>query len=77
MIKLGDFFTCINDFLPEGEKVEQLSIFPLPYENYYEIFVQTESKKRFRALATPTQTVSAFKEMELVQNEGVQYGKKC
>lgn len=63
MVKLYDMYQQLNDLLPEGQKADSLTVFPLPYDGYFEIFVETKSKKRYRALATMQQTISNFTEM--------------
>ena len=64
MVKLSDFYQQVNDLLPKSEIANAVSIFPLPYSGYYEVFVETKSKKRYRALATSEQTLSNFTEMD-------------
>ena len=53
--------------MPQGETVESLSVFPLPYKGSKEIFVECTSKKRFRLLATLTHVLSEFTEMDFPQ----------
>lgn len=65
MYILEEAFKQINILLPKDEKVESYSVLPLPYKGYYEVYVQTESKKRFRALVSPTQFLSELTEWEL------------
>ena len=62
MIVIADMFQQINDMLPKGEKVHSFSVIPLDYSGYYEIYVETGTKRRFRCLATGQKTLSNMTE---------------
>lgn len=65
MFKVNDIFVMANDLLPKDETAKSVSIYPLPYDNYYEVFVECLSGKKYRALANDTQTLSNFSEFKL------------
>lgn len=65
MFKVNDIFVMANDLLPKDEIAKSVSVYPLPYDNFYEVFVECESGKKFRALANHTQTLSNFSEFKL------------
>lgn len=62
MIVINDFFQQINDLLPKGEVVKSCSVIPLDYAGYYEIYAETQTKRRFRCLATGVKTISNMTE---------------
>lgn len=69
MIVIDDIFQQINDMLPKNETVKSFSVIPLEYDGYYEIYVETETKRRFRCLATRTKTLSNMTEWKLPFNQ--------
>lgn len=62
---IKEIFTSANDFLPEGEKAKSVSVYKLPYPDFNEVYVECESGKRFRALASSVRTISEFVEVKL------------
>lgn len=65
MIKLCDLFQEVNDLLPEGEKVNSLSVVPMPYEGYFELYVESKNKKRYRCMCTDRSTISPLIEFKM------------
>lgn len=62
---IKEIFTSANDFLPEGEEAKSVSVYKLPYRDFKEVYVECESGKRFRALASSVRTISEFVEVKL------------
>lgn len=72
MIGIAQIFSYFEVFLPEKSEVKAVSIYPLPYPGYFEVYVELKDGKRFRALADKDAIVSDFVEF----NVGVQNGVK-
>lgn len=71
-MNIQQIFNFFEVFLPEKSEVKAVSIYPLPYPGYFEIYVELKGGKRFRALAEKDEIVSDFVEF----NVGVQNGVK-
>lgn len=65
MFKIKDLFMQIDICLPDKEKCKSFSIYPLPYDGYFEVYVETASGKKFRALSDVNQKLSTFSEFKL------------
>lgn len=65
MITIGDTFQQINDVLPKDVVCKSFSVIPLPYNGYYEIYVEADNEKRYRCLATKDKTLSNFTEWSM------------
>mgnify|MGYP004654253453 FL=1 len=65
-------FNFFEVFLPEKSEVKSVSIYPLPYPGYFEVYVECKDGKRYRALADKDEIVSDFVEFDL----GVKNGSK-
>lgn len=69
MIDVKEIYQMCNDLLNlPDEKVRNITIYPLPYDGYFEIFVETDKQGRYRALATEDNTLSNFVKVEFPQN---------
>lgn len=64
-MSIYDVFCMVNSFLPEGVKAKSLSIYPLPYPGFHEVYVEGDNGKRYRALAGEESTLSDFIEFSL------------
>lgn len=71
-MNIQQIFNFFEVFLPEKSEVKAVSIYPLPYPGYFEIYVELKDGKRFRALAEKDEIASDFVEF----NVGVQNGVK-
>lgn len=74
MIVLTEWFQQVNDMLPEGVKAKTISVYPLPYKGYYELWVEGEDTKRYRGLCTEQALISDLAEFVLpqgMQQQGV------
>lgn len=65
MIKLRELFQQINDLLPEGKRCSSVSVVPMPYDGYYELYVETADKVRYRCMCTTESTVSPLVEFKM------------
>lgn len=72
MVSIAQIFSYLEVFLPEKSEVKAVSIYPLPYSGYFEVYAELKDGKRFRALAVKDKIVSDFVEF----NVGVQNGVK-
>lgn len=61
-----------DDFLP-GDKpeVKALSIYPLPYPGYLEVYLELKDGKRYRALVDKEDNMSEFVEFNVGGNNGI------
>lgn len=66
MINLGLVFKDLANALPATEEVVSFSVYPLPYDGYFEIYVECKSKKRYRALATKEKIKSNYTEWKMM-----------
>nr|QGT50724.1 hypothetical protein Elusimicrob1349_1940 [uncultured Elusimicrobia bacterium] len=64
MFNVSEFFQQANDLLPSDKKAKTVSCYPLPYDGYFEVFVETTDGARYRALANATNTLSNFVKLE-------------
>lgn len=64
-MNIEEIFQMVNDFLPNGVKAKAVSIYPLPYRDFYEVYVEVDGGKRFRALANKVKTISEFVELDV------------
>ena len=67
-----DIFGHFEGFLP-GDKpeIKALSIYPLPYPGYFEIYIELKDGKRYRALFDKLCKYSQFVEFDLGAKNGV------
>lgn len=72
MMGIAQIFGYFEVFLPEKSEVKSVSIYPLPYPGYFEVYVECKDGKRYRALADKDEIVSDFVEFDL----GVKNGSK-
>lgn len=70
-MNIQQIFNFIEVFLPEKSEVKAVSIYPLPYPNYFEIYVELKGGKRFRALADKEEVISDFVEFDLGDKNGI------
>ena len=64
-MNIQDIFQTVNDFLPKDVKAKAVSIYPLPYPRFNEVFVEGTDGKRYRALANDLRTISEFTEFQM------------
>lgn len=64
-MNIEEIFKTANDFLPKGNTAKAVSVYPLPYRDFYEVYVEVDGGKRFRALANKVRTISEFVELEV------------
>lgn len=55
----------INVLLPKDVKMVSYSVYPLPYKGYYELYVEADDKKRYRALLSKKEFLSELTEWAL------------
>lgn len=72
MMGIAQIFSYFEVFLPEKSEVKSVSIYPLPYSGYFEVYVECKDGKRYRALADKDEIVSDFVVFDL----GVKNGSK-
>lgn len=72
-MKIRQIFSFFEGLLP-GDKpeVKAVSIYPLPYPGYFEVYLELKDGKRYRALVDKEDNISQFVEF----NVGVQNGVK-
>ena len=65
-------FGYFEDLLP-GDKpeIKALSIYPLPYPGYFEVYLELKDGKRFRALYDKEGKYSQFVEFDLGAKNGI------
>lgn len=64
-MNIAEIFQVVNDFLPKDVTAKAVSIYPLPYSGFYEVYVECDGGKRYRALASKECTISEFVLMEI------------
>lgn len=64
-MNVEEIFQSVNDFLPKDVKAKAVSIYPLPYRDFFEVYVEVDGGKRFRALANKVKTISEFVELDV------------
>ena len=70
-MNIQEVFQMAGDFLPTDVKAKAVSIYPLPYSGFYEVYVEGDDGKRYRALANSVRTISEFVLLELPQSQQV------
>lgn len=70
-MNIQEVFQMAGDFLPKEVKAKAVSIYPLPYIGFYEVYVEGDDGKRYRALANAERTISEFVPLELPQSQQV------
>lgn len=71
-MNIAQIFINVSKFLPNAVMVKALSIYPLPYDGFFEVYVECKNGKRYRALADTENVISDFSEFDL----GVKNGAK-
>lgn len=71
-MKIHQIFSFFEDFLP-GDKpeVKAVSIYPLPYPGYFEVYLELKDGKRYRALVDKEDNMSQFVEFDLGAKNGI------
>lgn len=64
-MNIEQIFQDVSKFLPKAIKAKAISIYPLPYADFYEVYVEAQDGKRYRALANKVRTISEFVELEI------------
>lgn len=68
-MNLKELYSSIEKKLPDNEKVKALSVYSLPYKGYNEVYVETVSGKRFRAMANEVCPFTDFVEVKIPGQE--------
>lgn len=68
-MNIQDILQTVGDFLPKDVSAKALSIYPLPYPRYFEVYVEGSDGKRYRALASESRTISEFVELQFPAKE--------
>lgn len=72
-MNIQQIFNFFQTFFPdENLDVKAVSIYPLPYPGHFEIYLELNNGKRYRALANRKDIISGFVEFDL----GVKNGTK-
>lgn len=64
-MNIEQVFLDVSKLLPKAIKAKAFSIYPLPYPDFYEVYVEGVDGKRYRALADRVRTISAFVEFQV------------
>lgn len=67
MIVIQDWFQQVNDMLPENVKAKSISVYPMPYSGYYELWIEADNDKKYRGLCNSQTLLSELSEFVLPQ----------
>lgn len=68
MIVISEWFTQVDDMLPENVKAKSFSVYPMPYSGYFELWIEADNGKKYRGLCTRQALISELSEFVLPGN---------